>query len=164
MTDVMTYVDESVHIDATPRDVFTYCLDPHRLFAGDPKHVVESDVVDGGQGTTARLSLKTGPVEEDDALEYVDVVPDARIEIAMRPTMHLRGGHGKGHETALFSLVHTFVPDGAGTTMSLTVEVHDPPAYERMMSRLEHGGAEKLVRNRLQRVKEAVETWKSDEV
>jgi hypothetical protein len=41
--------------------------------------------------------------------------------------------------------------------MTLKVQVHDAPLYERMIDRLEGKGAEKMVHNRLQRIAKAVE-------
>lgn len=81
MTDVRTVAEGSIHVDASPSAIFGYCLDPRRLFAGDPKHVVDAQVTDGGVGTTANLSMKAGVLEEDDRLEYVEIVPDRRIDI-----------------------------------------------------------------------------------
>ncbi|MEG3613726.1 SRPBCC family protein [Isoptericola haloaureus] len=158
MTDIRTRVEQSIHIDASPGQVYRYCLDPEQLFAGDPKHVVESRTTPEGVGTTARLSMRSGPMEEDDRLEYVEVVPDERIDIAMQPTMSLIGLEHPRHDTALYTLSHLFAPDGEGTTMTLTVTVHDPPLYERMIDRLEGKGPDRLVHHRLQRIKEAVET------
>jgi uncharacterized protein YndB with AHSA1/START domain len=91
MTDVRTRAKESIHVDAAPEAVFRHCLDPRQLFAGDPKHFVDAQVTDGSVGTTAHLSMKVGVLEEDDRLEYVEVVPDRRIEVAMQPTMSVRG-------------------------------------------------------------------------
>jgi uncharacterized protein YndB with AHSA1/START domain len=87
MTDVRTRVEEAIHIDASPGAVFAYCLDPRQVFAGDPKHVLDAEVVPGGVGTTAHLSMKFGVLEEADRIEYVEVVPDRRIVMAMQPTM-----------------------------------------------------------------------------
>jgi uncharacterized protein YndB with AHSA1/START domain len=115
MTDTRTRVEESIHVDAPPSAVFGYCLDPRQLFAGDPKHVVDAQVTPGGVGTTAHLSMKVGVLEEHDRLEYVEVVPDRRIEIAMQPTMSPRGLAKPHHETALYSLIHEFEPEGHGT-------------------------------------------------
>lgn len=156
MSEVRTRVEQSIHVDAPPHEVFEYCLDPWRLFAGDPKHVVDAEVVEGGVGTTARLSMRFGVLEEDDRIEYVDVVPDKRIEIAMQPTMSPRGFDRPSHDTALYSLVHDFEPDGDGTRMTLTVQVHDAPLYERMIDRLEGKGPDRMVQARLQRVARAV--------
>jgi uncharacterized protein YndB with AHSA1/START domain len=157
MTDVRTRVEKSIHVDAPPSAVFGYCLDPRQLFAGDPKHVVDAHVTDGGVGTTAQLSMKVAVLEENDRLEYVDVVPDRRIEIAMQPTMSPRRLAKPRHETALYSLIHEFEPEGDGTRMTLTVQVHDAPLYERMIDRLEGKGPDKMVHNRLQRIAKAVE-------
>ncbi len=157
MTDVKTRVDDSIHIDASPSAAFGYCLDPRRLFAGDPKHVVDAQVTSGGVGTTAHLSMTFGVLEEADRLEYVEVVPDRRIEIAMQPTVSLSGLGRPRHETALYSLVHEFEPEAGGTRMSLKVLVHDAPLYERMIDRLEGKGPDKMVHNRLQRIAKAVE-------
>lgn len=157
MTDLKTRADQSIHIDAPPSAAFDYCLDPRRLFAGDPKHVVDAEVTPDGTGTTAHLSMKSRVLEEADRLEYVDVVPDRRIEIAMQPTMSLSGLRKPRHETALYSLIHEFEPDAGGTRMTLKVLVHDPPLYERMIDRLEGKAADKLVHNRLQRIAKAVE-------
>lgn len=155
MTDV-TVVEDSVHIEAPPSAVFAYCLDPRNLFAGDPKHVVDADVVPGGVGTTAHLSMKMGVLEESDRLEYVEIVPDRRIEIAMQPTMSLIGLERVHHETALYTLAHEFEPDAEGTRMTLRVVAHDPPLYERLIDKLEGKGPDRLVHNRLQRIADAV--------
>jgi uncharacterized protein YndB with AHSA1/START domain len=157
MTAMRTRVEESIHVDAPPSAVFDYCLDPRQLFAADPKHVVDAQLAPGGVGTTAHLSMKLGVLEEHDRLEYVEVVPDRRIEIAMQPTMSPRGLAKPHHETALYSLIHEFAPEGHGTVMTLRVQVHDAPLYERMIDRLEGKGAEKMVHNRLQRIAKAVE-------
>jgi uncharacterized protein YndB with AHSA1/START domain len=157
MTATRTRVEESIHVDAPPSAVFDYCLDPRQLFAADPKHVVDAQLAPGGVGTTAHLSMKLGVLEEHDRLEYVEVVPDRRIEIAMQPTMSPRGLARPHHETALYSLIHEFAPEGHGTVMTLRVQVHDAPLYERMIDRLEGKGAEKMVHNRLQRIAKAVE-------
>ena len=156
MADVRTRVEDSIHIDAPPSAVFGYCLDPRQLFAGDPKHVVDAQMTSDGVGTTAHLSMKVGVLEEDDRLEYVEVVPDRRIEIAMQPTMSPRGLDRPRHETALYSLIHEFEPDGDGTRMTLRVQVHDAPLYERMIDRMEGKGPDRMVRNRLDRVAKAV--------
>jgi uncharacterized protein YndB with AHSA1/START domain len=156
MTDVRTRLEESIHINAPPSAVFSYCLDPRRLFAGDPKHVVDAQVT-SGVGTTAHLSRKAGVLKEDDRLEYTEVVPDRRIEIAMQPTMSLSGIGKPRHETALYTLTHEFEPEAAGTRMTLKVQVHDAPLSERMIDRLEGKGPERMVRNRLERVAKAVE-------
>jgi len=156
MTEVRTRLEDSIHIEAPPSAVFGYCLDPRKLFAGDPKHVVDAQVT-AGVGTTARLSMKTGVIEEDDSLEYVEVVPDRRIEIAMQPTVSLRGVGKPSHETALYTLTHIFEPEATGTRMTLKVQVHDAPLFERMVDRLEGKGPERMVRNRLERIAKAVE-------
>ncbi len=158
MTNVMTRVEDSIHIDAPPSAVFAYCLDPRQLFAGDPKHVVEADVRPGGVGTTAHLSMKQGVLEEDDRLDYVEVIPDRRIEIAMHPTMSLSARKGIHHDTAVYTLTHEFEPEAEGTRMTLRVQVHDRPLYERLIDRFEGKGPERLVHNRLQRVADAVES------
>jgi uncharacterized protein YndB with AHSA1/START domain len=157
MTATRTMVEESIHVDAPPSAVFDYCLDPRQLFAADPKHVVDAQLAPGGVGTTAHLSVKFGVLEEHDRLEYVEVVPDRRIEIAMQPTMSPRGLAKPHHETARYSLIHEFEPEGHGTVMTLRVQVHDAPLYERMIDRLEGKGPEKMVHNRLQRIAKAVE-------
>jgi hypothetical protein len=119
--------------------------------------VVEPEVTPDGVGTTAHLSMKAGVLEEDDRLEYSTVVPDRRIEIAMQPTMSLSGLPKARHETALYTLIHEFEPDTGGTRMTLKVQVHDAPLYERMIDRLEGKGPERMVHNRLQRIAKAVE-------
>jgi uncharacterized protein YndB with AHSA1/START domain len=156
MTGTRTRVEESIHVDAPPGAVFGYCLDPRQLFAGDPKHAVEAEVAPGGVGTTARLSKTLGLLEEHDRLEYVEVVPDRRIEIAMQPTITPRGLAKPQHDTALYSLIHEFVPEGDGTRMTLEVQVHDARLFERTVDRLEGKRAEKMVHNRLQRIATAV--------
>ncbi|MDO8152634.1 SRPBCC family protein [Isoptericola sp. b408] len=153
-----TRVQQSIHIDATPGRAYAYCLDPEQLFAGDPKHVVESSTSPDGVGTTARLSRSAGVMEEDDRLEYVEVVPDERIDIAMQPTMSFSRWEHPRHETALYTLSHVFEPERGGTRMTLTVMVHDPPLYERLIDRFEGRGPDRLVHDRLQRIKEAVES------
>lgn len=155
MTDVTTRVEEAIHIDASPGAVFAYCLDPRQVFAGDPKHVVDAEVVPGGVGTTAHLSMKFGVLEEADRIEYVEVVTDRRIVMAMQPTMSRGKFH---HDTARYTLTHEFEPDADGTRMTLRVQVHDRPLSERMIDRLEGKGPERLVHNRLQRIARAVET------
>jgi carbon monoxide dehydrogenase subunit G len=162
MTDVRTRVEESIHVDAAPSAVFGYCLDPRQLFAGDPKQVVDAQVTPGGVGTTAHLTMKVGVLEEDDRLEYVEVLPDRRIEMAMQPTMSPRGLGKPHHETALYSLIHEFEPEGSGTRMTLKVQVHDAPLYERMIDRLEGKGPDKMVHKRLQRIAKAVEDAAAD--
>lgn len=162
MTDVKTRVEESIHIDAPPSAVFAYCLDPQQLFAGDPKHVVDADTVPGGVGTTAHLSMRKGVLEEDDRIEYIEVVPDQRIVIAMHPTMSVGGPKGVHHETALYTLNHEFESEDGGTRMTLRVQVHDAPLYERMIDRLEGKGPDRLVHNRLQRIAQAVEASAAD--
>jgi len=81
-----------------PGAVFAYCLDPRLVFAGDPKHVLDAEVVPGGVGTTAHLSMKFGVLDEADRIEYVEVVPDRRIVMAMQPTMSRGKFH---HDTTL---------------------------------------------------------------
>jgi uncharacterized protein YndB with AHSA1/START domain len=129
-------------------------LDPRQVFAADPKHVVDAEVVPGGVGTTAHLSMKFGVLEEADRIEYLEVVPDRRIVMAMQPTMSRGKYH---HDTALYRLTHEFERDADGTRMTLRVQVHDRPLSERMIDRLEGKGPERLVRNRLQRIARAVE-------
>ena len=162
MTHVTTKVEESIHVDAPPADVYNYCLDPRRLFAGDPKHVLDAEVQPGGVGTTAHLSMKLGVLQEADRIEYVEVVPDRLIEIAMHPTMSLGGAKGIHHDTALYTLTHEFEPDGDGTRMTLRVQVHDAPRLERMIDSLEGKSAERLVRGRLERIARAVESSSAD--
>lgn len=162
MSEVRTRAEESIQIDAAPGTVFAYCLDPRQLFAGDPKHVVDADVVPGGVGTTAHLAMRMGALDEADRIEYVEVVPDRRIVIAMHPTMSLHGVSGIHHETALYSLTHDFAPEAGGTRMTLRVQVHDAPRYERMIDRLEGKGPDRLVRSRLERIAQAVEAGAAD--
>lgn len=157
MTDVRTRVEESIHVDAPPHEVFSYCLDPRQLLAGDPKHVVDAEVTESGVGTTARLSMRFGVLQEDDRLEYVEVVPDRRIGIAMQPTMSPRGLAKPHRETALYSLIHEFEAEDGGTRMTLRVQVHDAPLLERMIDRLEGKGPDEMIHNRLQRIAKAVE-------
>lgn len=156
MTGVRTRVEESIHVDAPPSVVYGYCLDPRRLFAGDPKHVVDAEVTDSGVGTTAHLTMSFGVLKEEDELEYVEVVPDRRIEIAMQPTMSPRVLRVPHAETALYSLIHEFEPEDDGTRMTLTVRVHDAPLHERMIDRLEGKGPNRMVQRRLQRIADAV--------
>lgn len=156
MTDVIV-AEDTIQVAAPPSAVFGFCLDPRQLFAGDPKHVVDADVVPGGVGTTAHLSMKMGVLEEDDRLEYVEVVPDRRIEIAMQPTVSVSGLKQLHTETALYTLAHEFEPDGEGTRMTLRVVVHDPPLYERLIGKLEVKSADRLVHNRLRRIADAIE-------
>lgn len=162
MTDVNTIVEDSIHIDAPPSAVFAYCLDPQQLFAGDPKHVVDAHVIPGGVGTTAHLSMKMGVLEEADRIEYVEVVPDQRIVLAMHPTMSLGGPKGVHHETALYTLTHEFESEDGGTRMTLRAQVHDAPLYERMIGRLEGKGSDRMAHNRLQRIAQAVEASAAD--
>ena len=114
-------------------------------------------MVPGGVGTTAHLSMKMGVLEEDDRLEYVEVVPDRRIEIAMQPTMSVIGLKQARTKTALYTLAHGFEPDGDGTRMTLRVVVHDPPLYERLIDKLEGKAPDRLVHNRLRRIADAIE-------
>lgn len=162
MTHIMTKVEESIHIEAPPSVVYNYCLDPQRLFAGDPKHVVDADVNPGGVGTTAHLSMKSGLLEEDDRIEYVETVPDRRIEIAMQPTMSLGETKRVHRDTARYTLTHEFEPEASGTRMTLRVQVHDVHVSERLIDRLEGKSAERLVHHRLQRIAKAVESSASD--
>ncbi len=162
MTDV-TRVEKTIQVAAPPSAVFAYCLDPRQLFAGDPKHVVDADVVPGGVGTTAHLSMKMGVLEEDDRLEYIEVVPDRRIAIAMQPTMSVIGLERPRTETALYTLVHEFEPDGEGTRMTLRVVAHDPPLYERLIDKLERNAPDRLVHNRLQRIADALKDSLAEE-
>ena len=157
MNEIRTRVEESIQINASPGAVFAYCLDPRQLFAGDPKHVMDTDVVPGGAGTSAHLSTRMGVLEEADRIEYIEVVPDRRIVIAMQPTMSLGGSKGVHHETALYTLTHEFDPEDGGTRMTLRVQSHDAPLYERMIDRFEGKGVVRMVRNRLERVAQAVE-------
>lgn len=157
MTGLRTRVEDSIQISAAPSTVFAYCLDPRQLFSGDPKHVVDVEAVPGGVGTTAHLSMKMGVLQESDRIEYVDVVPDRRIVIAMQPTMVLGTAKGVHSQTALYSLTHEFEPEADGTRLTLRVQVHDPPLVERMIDRLEGKSPERMVRNRLERIAQAVE-------
>ena len=163
MTDARTRVEDSIHIDAPPSAVYAYCLDPHQLFAGDPKHVVDAAVVAGGVGTTAHLSSKMGVLTEADRIEYVEAVPDRRIVIAMQPTMSLGGSKGIHRDTAPYTLTHEFEPDEGGTRMTLRVQVHDPPLSERIIDKFEGKGPDRLVHNRLQRIAQAVEAARTVE-
>ena len=157
MTNVRTRAEESIQISAAPSEVFAYCLDPRRLFAGDPKHVVDADIVAGGVGTTAHLSSTMGVLEEADRIEYAEVVPDRRIVIDMQPTMVLGGSKGLHSDTARYTLTHECEPEAGGTRMTLRVQVHDPPLHERVIDRFEGKGPDRMVHNRLQRIAAAVE-------
>ena len=157
MADVRTRVEDSIHLDAPPSAVYGYCLDPNQLFAGDPKHVVDAEVIAGGVGTTAHLSSKVGVLTEADRIEYVEAVPDRRIVIAMQPTMSMGGSKGIHRDTAPYTLTHEFAPDEGGTRMTLRVQVHDPPLSERLIDKFEGKGPDRLVHNRLQRIAQAVE-------
>ena len=55
------------------------------------------------------------------------------------------------------AVTHEFEPHDGGPRMTLRVQVHDPPLYERMIDRLEGKGPDRLVHNRLQRIAQAVE-------
>jgi uncharacterized protein YndB with AHSA1/START domain len=157
MTDVRTRVEDSIQISAPPSAVFASCLDPRQLSAGDPKHVVDVDVVSGGVGTTAHLSSKMGALTEADRIEYVEAVPGRRIVIAMQPTMSLGGSKGLHSDTAPYTLTHEFEAEAGGTRMTLRVQVHDPPLHERLIDRLEGKGPDRMVHNRLARIAKAVE-------
>lgn len=156
VTDVTTRAEESIDINAPPSAGFAYCLDPQQLFAGDPEHVVDADVIPGGVGTTAHLSMKSGVLEEADRIEYVEVLPD-RIIVAMHPTMSLGGTKGHHHETALYTLTHEFESDAGGTRMTLRVQINDAPLYERIIDRFEGKSTDRMVQNRLQRIAQAIE-------
>ncbi len=157
MSKVRTRIEDSIHIDAPPHEVYAYCMDPAKLFADDPKTVVDSFVEPAGIGTTARLEYRSGDMVEDDRLWYSDVVPDSRIDISMQPNLSIHGARSPLHESALYTLTHTFEADGGGTRMTIAVKVHDEPVFERIADRFHDHGPERLVHDRLSRIREAVE-------
>jgi hypothetical protein len=53
--------------------------------------------------------------------------------------------------------------EAAGTRMTLRVQVHDAPLYERVIDRLEGKGPDRMVRNRLERIAKAVEDTTASE-
>ncbi len=66
-----------------------YCPDLGQLFGADREHVVCAETFPGGSGNGRAPDLDDRVLTEAARLEYVEVVSDRRIVIAMQPTMSL---------------------------------------------------------------------------
>lgn len=153
----------SVLIDAPVHSVFEYCLDPRRIYAGDPMNVADATLVPGGVGTTAHLVGKMFVFVEEVAIEYVEVVRDRRIVFQAYPTMAV-AGLGYRISVATHTLTWTFTPEDGATRLDLVVVEQDPPRWQRVLDRFSEKGFSKQVRERLARIKASLEDESPTEI
>ena len=105
----------SVLIDAPVHSVFDYCLDPRRIFAGDPMKVVDATLIPEGVGTTAHLTDRMLIFVQDVPIEYIEVVPDQRIVFEGDWRMTIMG-LGIGFSAGIHSWTWSFASEDEGDT------------------------------------------------
>jgi uncharacterized protein YndB with AHSA1/START domain len=159
MSDSMPTYAYTEFIDAPVHSVFEYCRDPRKIYAGDPvMKVVDATLTREGVGTKARLTARVFIFVEDVAIEYVEATPDQRIVFQAHPTMTPAGlGLKRGISTAIHNWTWTFEPEDGGTRLNLVVVEQNPPRWQRAMDRLTEKSFNTQVRDRLARMKAAVE-------
>jgi uncharacterized protein YndB with AHSA1/START domain len=149
--------DFTVLIDAPIHAVFEYCLDPRRIYAGDPMmKVADATLTPEGVGTEAHLRAKMPLFTETVALEYTEVVPDRRIVFQGDPTMTFVG-RGRGISIPVHIFTWTFESENGVTRLELVVEERNPPRWYRILDRLFDKSFRKQVNERLARIKAAAE-------
>ena len=146
----------SVFIDAQVHSAFDYCLDPRRIFDGDPMKVADTTVIPGGVGTTAHLSDRLLIFAQDVPIEYVEVVPDQRIVFEGDWRMTIMG-LGIGFSAGIHSWTWSFVPEDEGTRLTMRVVVLNSPRWQRILDRVAEKSYSKQIRERLARIKAAAE-------
>lgn len=146
----------SVLIDAPVHPVFDYCLDPRRIFAGDPMTVADATLIPGGVGTTAHLADRMLIFVQDVPIEYIDVVPDQRIVFEGDWRMTIKG-LGIGFSAGVHSWTWSFTPEDEGTRLTTRVVVHKSPRWQRVLDRMAEKSYSKQIRERLARIKVAAE-------
>lgn len=161
MTDVS--LDFEVVIDAPVTTAFDYCLDPRRIYAGDPTHeVTDAAPHPGGLGTTAQITTKTGPFTEQIALDYVEVIPNERIVFEAHPRMTFPRLPKLEIPGSLHTWTWTFEPDDGRTRLAVVVVEHDASRSARALDALTgHAlskGFTQEIRDRLGRIRAACET------
>lgn len=144
-------------VDAPAHRVFEYCLDPRRVYAGDPLYrVTDATVVAGGTGTHAALAARMVVFTEEVDITYVEAVRDQRIVFEARPRLRVAGRRA-GSE--VFTWTWTFTPTQAGTIVTVDVENRGGGAWERALDALGTKKAvEKQTTQRLARIKAATES------
>jgi uncharacterized protein YndB with AHSA1/START domain len=144
-------------IDTPVHSVFEYCLDPRRIYVGDPMmKVADAALTPEGVGTEAQLKAKTPLFTETVALEYTEVVPDQRIVFQGDPTMTFLG-RGRRISIPVHIFTLTFEAERGGTRLNLVVEEQDPPRWYRILDRLFDKSSRKMISDRLARIKATAE-------
>lgn len=146
----------SVLIDAPVQSVFDFCLDPRRIFAGDPMKVADATLVPEGVGTTAHLTGRMLIFVQDVPIEYVEVVPDQRIVFEGDWRMTIMGW-GIGFSAGIHSWTWSFIPEDEGTRLTMRVVVFKSPRWQRVLDRVAEKSYTKQIRERLARIKAAAE-------
>ena len=146
----------SVLIDAPVHSVFDYCLDPRRIFAGDPMKVVDATLIPEGVGTTAHLTDRMLIFVQDVPIEYIEVVPDQRIVFEGDWRMTIKR-LGIGFSAGIHSWTWSFTPEDEGTRLTMRVVVHKSPRWQRLLDRMAEKSYSKQIRERLARIKAAAE-------
>ena len=146
----------SVLIEAPVHSVFDFCLDPRRIFAEDPVEVADATLVPEGIGTTAHLTGSMLIFVQDVPIEYVEVVPDERIVFEGDWRMTIMG-LGIGFSAGIHSWTWSFVSEDEGTRLTMRVVVHKSPRWQRALDRMAEKSSSKQIRERLARIKAAVE-------
>jgi uncharacterized protein YndB with AHSA1/START domain len=150
-------------MDAPVHSVFEYCLDPRRIYTGDPMNVADATLIPGGVGTTAHLTGKMFVFVEEVAIEYVEVVRDHRIVFQAYPTMTAAGLRHR-ISVATHTLTWTFTPEDGGTRLAVVVVEQNPPRWQRVLDRLTAKGFSKQARERLARIKASLEEESTTEI
>jgi uncharacterized protein YndB with AHSA1/START domain len=146
-----------VLIDAPVDSVFEYCLDPRRIYVGDPMmKVADATLTPEGVGTEANLKGEMPLFTETAALEYTEVDPGRRIVFRGDPTMSFLG-RGRGISVPVHVFTWTFEPKEGGTQLDLVVREQNPPRWYRILDRLFDESSRKMINDRLARIKAAVE-------
>ncbi|MDN4484498.1 SRPBCC family protein [Demequina lignilytica] len=152
-------VEESVHIEAQPHDVYTYCLDPRRIHDGDPVTVTDVTMRSGGVGTVAHLKGVAPPwVDERVEFEYTEAVPDELIRFEVRPTLRFKGIRKRPVATTPSTFTWTFTPEDRGTRLMFTAEMSKPSFFDHFGEKSAH----RMIQARLGRIKQHVETGAQD--
>ena len=159
MSGSMPTYEYTVLIDAPVHSVFEYCRDPRKIYAGDPMmKVADASLAHEGVGTKAHLTSRVFLFVEDVTIDYVEVTPDQRIVFEAHPTMTPVGlGLKSGISVATHRWTWAFESEDGGTRLDLVVVEQDPPRWQRAMDRLTEKSFNRQVRDRLARIKTAVE-------
>ena len=142
----MATLTRSITIDAPPKKVFDYVMDPQRFWTWPDLALVDVKRTPDGVGTTAKMWSHFLGFHLEGSLEYTEVVRPERITVKV--------GFAIEHPTWTFTFAHA---DG-GTQLTAQGEWHVNlpvvgPTFEKQLA-TEH---EEFLEQLLAKVKDAVE-------